>query len=322
VMLAADAPPRPKITGVAHIAIFVKNVDQARAYYKDFLGFAEPFSLNNPDGTLALTFFKINERQYIEVFPERAAGSDRLNHISIETDDAEAMYKYLAARGVKVPAKVGTGRTGNANFNVKDPEGHTVEIVEYKPEGWNVRERGKFMPETRIATRMSHVGIIVGALEAEMKFYRDILGFRETWRGSRDGKQLSWVNMKLPDSDDYIEFMLYDSLPEPTKRGARRVAAGNRRRRSPSSPNAQASRLSGSAARSGSPVAGAAHRVGVILGKNSPTVVFLWDCLGLSSFPGQQSTFPSRHRDRGVHPDAPQRTRNPGRLHANKKHGH
>jgi lactoylglutathione lyase len=52
-----------------------------------------------------------------------------------------------------------------------------------------------------------------------MKFYRDILGFEETWRGSRDGKVLSWVNMKVPDGDTYIEFMLYDEKPDPTKRG-------------------------------------------------------------------------------------------------------
>ena len=52
-----------------------------------------------------------------------------------------------------------------------------------------------------------------------MKFYRDLLGFQETWRGSRDEKQLNWVNMKVPDGDDYIEFMLYAQMPDPDKRG-------------------------------------------------------------------------------------------------------
>ena len=59
--------------------------------------------LNNPDGTLSLTFIKINERQYIELFPERTPATDRLNHISIETDDIEGMRLYLASQGVKVP---------------------------------------------------------------------------------------------------------------------------------------------------------------------------------------------------------------------------
>ena len=122
--------------------------------------------------------------------------------------------------GVKVPAAVGKGRIGNANFNVADPDGHTVEIVQYMPDGWSRREQGKFMTDRRISDRMVHVGIIVNALQPAMDFYRGILGFEEIWRGSRDNKVLSWVNMKTPDSPDYVEFMLYDPIPEPTKRGS------------------------------------------------------------------------------------------------------
>jgi len=218
-LAAEEAPKRPRITGVAHIALFAKDVEKARAFYKDFLGYGEPFDLKNADGSLSLTFIKINDRQYIELFPEREAGSDRLNHISIEVDDAEAMRAYLSSKGVKVPDKVGKGRIRNSNFNIKDPAGHTVEIVQYEPDGWSMREKGKYLPETRISPRMSHVGIIVIALEPEMQFYRDILGFQETWRGSRDGKLLSWVNMKVPDGDDYIELMLQPSMPAPTARG-------------------------------------------------------------------------------------------------------
>lgn len=212
-MAQADAPKRPKILGVAHIALFVHDVNRSRAFYKDFLGYGEPFQLDNADGSLSLTFIKINERQYIELFPEKDAGTDRLNHISIEVDNAEAMRAYLAASGVKVPAAVSKGRIRNSNFNVKDPDGHTVEIVQYEPDGWSVREKGKFMDGPRISPRMAHLGIIVGALEPAMKFYGGILGFQEIWRGSKDGKVLSWVNMRVPDGNDYLEFMLYDQMP-------------------------------------------------------------------------------------------------------------
>ena len=216
---AAQVPPRPRITGVAHIALFVSDIEKARAFYKDLLGFSEPFRLDNPDGSLSLTFIKINDRQYIELFPEREPGTDRLNHISIEVDNAEAMRRYLAAHGVAAPETVPKGRIRNSNFNVKDPDGHTVEIVQYEPDGWSMREKGKHMSADRVSTRMLHVGILVGALEPAMKFYRDILGFREIWRGSRDGKTLDWVNMQVPDGEDYIEFMLYRELPAPTARG-------------------------------------------------------------------------------------------------------
>ncbi len=212
-------PKRPRITGVAHIAIFTSDIAKARDFYGALLGYQEPFLLNNAGGNLDLTFVKINERQYIEIFPEKEAGSDRLNHISVETDDAEGMRAYLASRGVAVPPKVNKARIGNLAFNVKDPDGHTVEFVQYTPQGWTSREKGKFIGEERISDRMAHVGILVGKLDDAKKFYGDILGFKEFWRGTRDPKQLSWVNMQVPDGDDYIEFMLYKDLPAPTQRG-------------------------------------------------------------------------------------------------------
>lgn len=215
----AQEAKRPRISGVAHIALFVRDVDKSRQFYKNFLGYEEPFDLKNPDGKLSLTFIKVNDRQYIELFPEREPGSDRLNHISIETDNAEVMRRYLASKGVKVPDRTPKGRIGNSNFNVKDPDGHTVEIVQYEPAGWSRRDAGKFLGPQRVSTRMLHFGILVGSTQEAMKFYRDILGFREIWRGSKDGKELSWINMQVPDGTDYIEFMLYEKMPAPDKRG-------------------------------------------------------------------------------------------------------
>jgi lactoylglutathione lyase len=121
---------------------------------------------------------------------------------------------FLAARAVAdVPDTLPKGRIGNSNFTVKDPDGHGVEIVQYEPDGWTVREKGKFMPETRVSTRIAHVGVTVADLEASLAFYRDVLGFVETWRGSRDGKTLSWVNLRVPDGEDYVELMLVDEPP-------------------------------------------------------------------------------------------------------------
>src|SRR5215468_9384517 len=83
---AANEPTRPHITGLSHIALYVHDLEKSRAFYKDFLGFAEPYSLTNSDGSLHLTWIKINDRQTIELFPE-TTNSDRLYHIALETDD-------------------------------------------------------------------------------------------------------------------------------------------------------------------------------------------------------------------------------------------
>lgn len=216
---AAGEPARPHIIGVSHIALFVHDITASRAFYKDLLGFEEPFSLTNKDGSLHLTWIKINDRQTIELFPEKQAGSDRLNHIALETDSADSLRLYLAAKGLSVPEKTPVGSIGNANFMVKDPDGHNVEIVQYLPTGWTVRERGNFLPEARASTRMTHVGILVGKLDQAKQFYEAILGFHEFWRGGSNPDRLSWVNERAPDGNDYVEFMLYSELPDPDKRG-------------------------------------------------------------------------------------------------------
>ena len=195
------------------------TMDKTRAFYKDFLGFAEPYSLTNKDGTLHLTWIKINDRQSIELFPETQTNGDRLYHVALETDDAVGMRDYLAAQGVKVPDKVGKGRIGNFNYFIKDPDGHIVEIVQYAPQGWTLLNQGKFMPPTRISTNMPHMGILVGDLDAAKKFYEGILGFHEIWRGAKNPAVLSWVHEQVPDGHDFLEFMLYPQLPDPDKRG-------------------------------------------------------------------------------------------------------
>lgn len=222
-LLAADNNvPRPKILGVAHMALYVSDLTKARDFYENFLGYGEPFTLKRK-GTddERIVFIKINDYQYLELFAEDPKNDGRLNHISIYTDNAQQMHDYLASKGVKVPEKVGKGQTGNSNYNIKDPDGHTVEIVQYEPDSWTAREKGKFMPDTRISTHMAHVGVLIGPLAAAINFYHDVLGFEETWRGGGSPRQLSWVNMKVPDGTDYIEFMLYNSPPDDKQRGTK-----------------------------------------------------------------------------------------------------
>jgi catechol 2,3-dioxygenase-like lactoylglutathione lyase family enzyme len=219
-ILAQDSPARPKVLGLAHIALDVSDLAKARTFYEELLGFdEEPFTLKKADGSERIVFIKINDQQYLELFAEDPKTDGRLNHLSIYTDDADRFRGYLAAHGVKVPDTVGKGQTGNKNFNIKDPDDHTVEVVEYQPDSWTARESGKHVPATRISSQIMHAGFLVGDLDKSTQFYDGILGFKEFWRGSRSTASLSWVNLRVPNGDDYVEFMLYSTLPAPEARG-------------------------------------------------------------------------------------------------------
>jgi catechol 2,3-dioxygenase-like lactoylglutathione lyase family enzyme len=89
-----------------------------------------------------------------------------------------------------------------------------VEFVQSLPGGLEAEAAGKFQPAARISTNIYHVGFLVGNSEKSIEFYGKILGFQETWRGGANPKELSWINMRVPDGNDYVEFMLYRRMPD------------------------------------------------------------------------------------------------------------
>ncbi len=203
-------PGRPRIVGLSHVGLRVHNLEKSLIFYQDFLGFEEQFQLTEPDGRIALKFLKINDRQFIELFPENDEVEDRLFQVAFIVEDIEAMRLHLATHGVAVPECAKKGRIGNIGFSAKDPDGHVLEFVQYDPDGWTLKDTGKHLGKERISARLKHLGFTVRHLDTALVFYRDVLGCVETWRGSENEKTLSWVNMKLPDSDDYLELMLHD----------------------------------------------------------------------------------------------------------------
>ncbi|HEV2426442.1 MAG TPA: VOC family protein [Terriglobia bacterium] len=217
---AKPAVERPPIVGVAHIGLRTDNLAAAREFYGHVLGFAEAFSLDNPGGGLMLTCFKVNDHQYVEIFPElKSPTEDRLSHIAFETTDANRLRDYLASRGVEVPALLKPGRDGNLSFMVKDPDGHNVEFVQYMPGSLHSRNFGKFLPATRVSDHMIHVGVTVADRAAADRFYGDILGFKLMWYGGMKDNRVDWADMRVPEGTDWLEYMLGVHNPSPRTLG-------------------------------------------------------------------------------------------------------
>ncbi len=216
-IFAQDATPkRPKITGISHVGYFVSDLPKAINFWHDFLGFDQEYTLTKTGSQdTRIAFIKINDHQHIELFNEVPTHPpNMMSHLCFSVDDIEQMRGYLRSKGFDVkPGNGGKTRSGDYAFEIKDPDGMLVEFVQSLPTGLEAQAAGKFMPEARIATSIYHIGFLVGNSEKSMAFYRDILGFTETWRGGPDPAELNWINMKVPDGDDYVEFMLYRNLP-------------------------------------------------------------------------------------------------------------
>lgn len=215
--LAAQTPARPRIVGMPHVAFRVHDIEASRHFYKDFLGFSEPFSIIT-DGKLVMTFIKINDRQYVELSPETNPSEPRFMHLALETDDAAALREYVKSKGYKVSDKPpARGRIGNIGTGLTDPDGNQIDVTQYAPDSQTIKDVGKDMPDTRVSTHILHVGFYVSKPETA-HYYIDILGFREFWRGSTDDKTASYSNLMVPEGRDYIEFEL-GAPPTPQRYG-------------------------------------------------------------------------------------------------------
>lgn len=209
------------LLGLAHVGFKVSNLEKARGFYTGVLGYPEAYTLKvNPDAPTTV-YLKINDDQYILLTADlKDSDNQRLTHVALLTSDIQKTRAMLAQRGVDVtPVVTGTG--GSLSVTFHDPDGNELELVEYRPGSSAANARGKFIGNNRISQRLRHAGVIVANEQAAMAFYRDKLGFRETWRGGPTEGQTRYINMRMPGpSGDYIELMLYSQPPSRQQLGS------------------------------------------------------------------------------------------------------
>jgi catechol 2,3-dioxygenase-like lactoylglutathione lyase family enzyme len=111
-----------KAAGIHHVGLVVTDVDAARRFYLDQLGFSERD--DRPDFGFAGAWLQVGEQQvHLIESREPAPGG---GHFALAVDDLDAVVAELRESGVMVsdPAPVGTGRQ---SF-VRDPSGNVVEL--------------------------------------------------------------------------------------------------------------------------------------------------------------------------------------------------
>ncbi len=195
----SQAPPRPPVLGLAHVRVMTGDLAAARRFYGDLLGFPEV-----PQASGAVAIFRVNDRQRIIVrsglTPDR---DDRFVNVAFETADLAAMRTYLAAKGVTGRDVEDAGEGEGHALDTTDADGHHVWLIQLSagaPPG-DAADR-------RLSRRVLHAGLTIRDQAAADRFYKEALGFSEIWRGGRPEGVVNWINMRVPEGTDYLEYML------------------------------------------------------------------------------------------------------------------
>ena len=159
-----------RLDGITHAAFRVPDLDRSLRFYRT-LGFEQAFAFRD-DGRVSVAFLKVNDRQFIELYP---GGAPELMHVCYETGQIQAARDVYASRGIEA-SEVRKARAGNLLFSVRDPEGKVFGYLEYLPGSLHVEDRGKHLGAERLSDRIVKIAIPVRDPSAEAAYHRDQLG--------------------------------------------------------------------------------------------------------------------------------------------------
>ena len=124
------------ITGYAHVAIKVSDLQRSLDFYVNKLGFAEMMRLHKDDGNVWLVYLRITDDQYLEVFPDaetdRAPGwnANGMNHMCLAIDDIKSFVAEVEAAGIALLMPLKLAVDGNWQAWIEDPDGNRIELMQ------------------------------------------------------------------------------------------------------------------------------------------------------------------------------------------------
>jgi catechol 2,3-dioxygenase-like lactoylglutathione lyase family enzyme len=219
IALSQPAQPvleRPPILGIARVVFRVSTIEPARQFYGHILGLAREGS----PGTSGCIRYRVNDRQEIAIEPGLPADEDeRLSFIAYETVSVDTLATYLRAHGVTPELHAPpTACAPPRAIWVKDPDGHPIAFAEsHRTPGSS--DAQSTAETSAVSARVLHTGLTIKDPDAADRFYKDVLGFSEIWRGGRTDGVTSWINMKVPNGTDYLEYMLVTGPVSRQQRG-------------------------------------------------------------------------------------------------------
>lgn len=189
---AQTTAEKAEITGIANIAFRVSDLDREVAFLGK-LGFEESFT-NIADGKIERAFIKINDQQFIELYPQTDSKQPLgWVHVCYESDDLKALNAKYVAEGLK-PTPAAMGVTGNLLFSLIDPDGREIHFAQYMPGSRHTLDRGQHLGAGRVSDQLIGLEESVNDLN-KSKTFAASLGFDEENEGPN-------VRLSVPSNDD------------------------------------------------------------------------------------------------------------------------
>lgn len=201
--LLQPAPARPPVLGVAHVRVMSNDIAKSRAFYATLLGLPEV-----PQSNGMVAIFQVNDRQRIIVRRAVDDRDDRLIAVAFEVPERDAARAWLASRGMTAVNVDEPGEGGGDSVETVDPDGHTIRLIRLTSGPMHLDAADR-----RLSKRILHAGLTIHDAAKADAFYKDVLGFSEIWRGGRTEGVTNWINMRVPDGTDYLEYMMTTGPP-------------------------------------------------------------------------------------------------------------
>jgi catechol 2,3-dioxygenase-like lactoylglutathione lyase family enzyme len=190
-----NAPHRPRVLGIAQVAVPATDAGKTVQFYQKTLGL---IPVGGEDGS---NLYFLGEQSWIALqksSPDKSASIE----IGFLTDDVSAMRAFLVASGVQ-PSPLNHTSKSSGDFRVQDPDGHWIAFFQTS---FTFHANEKIDP--RVGSNLIHAGFVVHDRAAEDHFYRDLLGFKLYWHGGMKDSETDWVDMQVPEGTSWLEYML------------------------------------------------------------------------------------------------------------------
>jgi catechol 2,3-dioxygenase-like lactoylglutathione lyase family enzyme len=219
VAVPTDPSDQPLATAVDAVGMTVSDMDRALDFYSRVLSFEKTSDIEvwgdgyeHLEGLFGVRMRVVRMRlggESIELteyltpkgrpVPADSRSNDRwFQHVAIIVSDMGRAYQVLRQNHVQhastAPQRLpnwNKNAAGISAFYFKDPDGHTLEILQFPPDKGDPKWHA---PTSRLFLGIDHTAIVVADTNASLKFYRDLLGLHSVGASENYGTEQEHLN--------------------------------------------------------------------------------------------------------------------------------